>query len=129
MSMQHNDFFAGRTIAVIGVSRDHGKFGRIVYENLKERGYEVIPVNPALADVDDVPCYPSLAEVPGEVDMVVTVVPPKVTAEVVKAAIARGISRIWMQPGSENEAAIQEARAAGIDVVANACILLTESQD
>lgn len=118
-----NDFLGQPLIAVVGVSENRGKFGWIIYANLRGRGYNVVPINPHYDEIDGVKCYHSIAETPEEVGLVVTVVPPSVTRQVVQEALQRGIHRFWMQPGSENRAAIAEAEAARATVVAGPCIM------
>ena len=70
--------------------------------------------------------YPSLKELPLIPDMVMTVVPPKVTEQVVDACHKLGIKTIWMQPGSESDAAIAKAKEYGMDVIAHACFMKKE---
>lgn len=118
-----NDLLGQPLIAVVGVSENRGKFGWIIYANLRGRGYNAVPVNPNYDEIDGVKCYHSIAEAPKEVGLVVTVVPPPVTRQVVNEALERGIHRFWMQPGSENRTAIAEAEAAGATVVAGPCIM------
>lgn len=82
------------------------------------------PVNPNLDILDGEPCFRSLKDIPEIPDVVDMVVPPKVSAKVVEDCVAKGITRIWFQPGSESEEAIQKAEAAGISVVYNTCIMV-----
>lgn len=117
------DLLAQKVMAVIGVSPNVMKFGWIVYANLKTRGYRVYPVNPNYSEVGGEPCYGTMADLPETPDVVVTVVPPTVTREVVRQALALGIQRFWMQPGSEDAAAIAEAEKAGAEVVHHDCIM------
>lgn len=117
------DLLAQKVMAVIGVSPNVLKYGWIVYENLRRRGYRVYPVNPNYSEVAGETCYATVADLPETPDVVVTVVPPQVTREVVPQALALGVSRFWMQPGSEDTEAIAEAEAAGADVAHHDCIM------
>gem|GEM_PF-7004819 len=65
-----------------------------------------------------------ISEIPEKPDIVVTVVPPKVTENIVDECKTLGINEIWMQPGSESEEAIKKAENFGIKVTYNACIML-----
>jgi predicted CoA-binding protein len=119
-----DSFFTSGAYAVIGVSSDQKKFGNIVYRTMKEKSAVVYPVHPSLESVEGDACYRNVAALPPEVHSVITVVPPAVTAAVVKECAARGIAHIWMQPGSESAAAIAEAEKAGIRVIPGECILM-----
>ncbi len=61
---QINQFLASKEIAVAGVSRNEKKFGRIVFEELKKKGYNVVPVNPNIDQVDETKCYSSVDDLP-----------------------------------------------------------------
>jgi len=117
-------FLSSDAFAVIGVSADRKKFGNVVYRTMKEKDAIVFPVHSTLEKVEGDVCYSSVAALPAEVSAVVTVVPPAVTATVVKECAVKGIKQIWMQPGSESDAAIVEAEKAGMHVVAGECILM-----
>lgn len=110
--------------AVVGASADPNKYGHMVYRDLKEAGFRVYPVNPNLKELLGERCYSSLRELPRKPDVVVTVVPPEVTEEVVKECAELGISRIWMQPGSESEKALAFCLERGIEVVHGACLMV-----
>jgi len=110
-------------IAVVGASRSPEKYGHKVYKDLKEAGYRVYPINPNAPEILGGQCYPDLKSLPVKPDVVNTVVPPKVTEEVVKACKELGITRVWMQPGSESDEAIRFCHDNGIDVVYGVCIM------
>ena len=111
-------------IAVVGASRDPEKYGHQVYRDLKEAGYAVYPVNPNAAEILGDRCYPDLKSLPVKPDVVNVVVPPEVTEEVVKSCKELGITKVWMQPGSESEKAIEYCEANGIEVVYGVCIMV-----
>jgi predicted CoA-binding protein len=115
---KHNVF------AVVGASRDPRKYGHQVYRDLKSAGYKVYPVNPSAQEVLGDRCYPDLKELPEKPDVVVTVVPPQVTEQVVRACKELGIRRVWMQPGSESEVAVKYCKENGLEVVYNMCIMV-----
>jgi len=127
MSSQGNikTFLAGKRFAVVGASQDREKYGNKVLRVYKQNDIEVVPVNPTADDVEELAAYPDLPSVPGSVDGVSIVTPPRVTEQVVKQAIALGINNIWMQPGAESAAAIDLAKHAGANVIAGGpCILV-----
>ena len=110
--------------AVVGVSSNPAKYGHQVYKDLKEAGYTVYPVNPHLNEILGDRCYHSLSELPEKPDAVDTVVPPAVTEKVVEECKELGIERVWMQPGSESEQAIEFCRRNHIKVVHDMCVMV-----
>jgi predicted CoA-binding protein len=90
---------------------------------MQAQGYDVIPVNPAITEALGQKAYPSLAEVPVQIDIVNVFRRPEFVDEIVDAAIRLQVPVLWMQEGVVNEAAAARARAAGIYVVMDRCIL------
>jgi predicted CoA-binding protein len=118
------NFIGQPKLAVVGVSRDPKKFGNMAYKALKEKGYAVYPINRNVEAVEGDRCYASLGVLPEKVDGVVIVVPPKETEQVVREADAAGIQNVWMQQGSESEAAIQYCQEHGLNEVHGECIMM-----
>jgi predicted CoA-binding protein len=113
-----------KTIAVVGLSSNPARPSYGVTEYMQGSGYHIIPVNPNETDVLGEPSYASLEEVPQRIEIVDVFRRPEEIAPVVDAAIRAGAKVIWMQLGIANEAAAEKARAAGITVVMDACILV-----
>jgi uncharacterized protein len=111
-------------VAVVGASRDPEKYGYRVLMDLKKAGYEAYGVNPTVDDIEGVPCYPDLASLPHKPELVITVVPPKVTEKVVKEAKEAGLDHVWMQPGSESDEASSYCEDNGIEYMRDACIMI-----
>lgn len=119
-----------KTWAVVGVSSDKTKYGYKVFARLKNSGYSVYAVNPKLGNIDGEICYPSLTSLPEKPDAVSLVVPPDVTEQTVKECQELGITKIWMQPGSESSKAIHNADVYGITAIHNQCVLIhTQERD
>lgn len=120
-------FLQGERLAVVGVSRNSKEFANAVFRELRDRGYEVVPVNPNADEVEGVRCYHTVAELP-DVDGAIVMVPAAGAADVVRQCAARGIERVWLHrgagQGSVTEEALDAARTAGIDVVDGACPLM-----
>ena len=115
--------FAEMKIAVIGVSENEEKYGHKIFRDLLNAGYRVVGVNSRGVRVLGKETYRSLEEIPHKIDLVITVVPPSVTEEIVEICKKLGIKHIWMQPGSESEIAIKKAREYGISVIFNRCFM------
>ncbi|HEY3365434.1 MAG TPA: CoA-binding protein [Symbiobacteriaceae bacterium] len=122
------EFLKQRRIGVVGVSRNPKEFANMIYRTLREKGYEVYPVNPNATEVEGEPCYPSAKELPERVDGVLVMVPAGKAAAVVQDCQAAGISRVWLHrgagPGAVSPEAVSLARAAGMAVVDGACPLM-----
>jgi len=112
-----------RTIAVVGLSDKPERDSYHVAAYLQQHGYRIIPVNPAVATVLGEKSYARLEDVPDEVDVVDIFRRPDAVPEIVTSAIAIGAKAIWMQDGIVHNAAADQARAAGLQVVMNKCIL------
>jgi predicted CoA-binding protein len=110
--------------AVVGASRDPKKYGHQVYRDLRNAGYRVYCVNPNADAVLGNKCYPSLEVLPVKPDVVDVVVPPKITEQLVKTCKKLGITKVWMQPGSESETAIKFCEENSIDVVHGVCVMV-----
>ncbi len=118
-----------RRFAVSGASRSPEKYGYKVYKTLKAAGYTVYPVNPNAETIDGDPCYPTLDNIPDTIDCVVTITPPAVTEEIVRAAGHLKIPYVWMQPGSESTVAFNLARSNSMQIVSGGpCIMVATAQ-
>lgn len=112
-----------KTVAVVGISDKPERPSFHVASYLKEKGYRVIPVNPKFAQVLGEKAYANLAAIPGEVEIVDIFRNAEDAGLVVDEAIAKKAKVIWMQEGIVNNAAADRARAAGLQVVMNKCML------
>jgi len=118
------EFIAQKKFAVIGATDNPQKYGNQIVKNLKSRGYEVFPVNPKLKELEGLTCYAALGDIPVKVDVVDFVVPPGVTEEILKQCKELGLSRIWLQPGSESETAIKFCIDNNLKVVHSVCVMM-----
>lgn len=112
-----------RTIAVVGLSGRRSRASYGVSEYMQSRGYRIVPVNPVETEVLGEKAWPSLEEVPVPVDIVNIFRRSEFVPEIVDAAIRIGARGIWMQEGVIHEEAAAKARAAGLEVVMDRCIL------
>jgi predicted CoA-binding protein len=94
-----------------------------VAEYMQSSGYRIIPVNPFETEVLGEKAYAELDRVPGTVDIVDIFRRSDFVPEIVEAAIRIGARAIWMQEGVVHEEAAAKARAAGLEVVMDRCIL------
>jgi predicted CoA-binding protein len=112
-----------RTIAVVGLSSRRMRPSYGVSEYMQSAGYRIIPVNPNEREVLDERSYPRLEDVPEKVDIVDIFRRAEHVPEIVESAIRIGARAIWMQEGVNHSAAAERARAAGLFVIEDSCIL------
>lgn len=112
-----------RTIAVVGISDKPDRPSHGVARYLKERGYRIVPVNPALEEVLGEKAYPSLSQVPVPVDLVDVFRKSADVPPIADEAIRAGARFFWMQEGVENDEARVRLEKAGIPVVMDRCVM------
>ncbi|MBM4249281.1 MAG: CoA-binding protein [Euryarchaeota archaeon] len=112
-----------RTIAVVGASDKPGKPSHRVAFYLMRAGFEVYPVNPTIKALGERPAFPDLKSVPVRIDIVDIFRRPEQVPPVIDEAIAVGAKAVWMQEGIVNEEAAARARAAGLVVVMDRCVM------
>lgn len=112
-----------RTIAVVGLSNKPLRPSHGVSLYMQQQGYRIIPVNPNIQSALGEKAYPSLKDVPEEIDVVNIFRRPEFVPEVVDQAITLKLPAVWMQEDVIHEQAAEKARQAGIFVVMDRCIL------
>jgi predicted CoA-binding protein len=126
-----SEFLAHRRIAVTGVSRHPSSHGsNVVYQRLRDRGYEVFAVNPNADEVEGDICYHDLKSIPGGVDAVVIGTSPTHADGTMQECHELGIKSVWLHrsfgQGSVSDSATQFGRAHGITVIDGGCPLMFE---
>ncbi|UFU02252.1 CoA-binding protein [Ruania suaedae] len=107
--------------AVVGLSDNPARTAYRIASYVQGLGHEIVPVHPKAETVHGATGYASLAEVPGEIDVVDVFVNSDLAGGVVDEAITRGAKAVWLQLGVIDEAAAARAREAGLDVVMDTC--------
>ncbi|MFH2056392.1 MAG: CoA-binding protein [bacterium] len=111
-----------RRIAVVGASAKPDRASHAVARYLIERGYEVLPVNPAEEEILGQKCYESLSEIEGQIDIVDVFRKSEATDPIIDEALKIGAPVIWLQEGVINEAGAKRAEAEGVTVLQDICI-------
>lgn len=111
------------TIAVVGLSNNPVRPSYGVSEYMKQHGYRIIPVNPGHHEILGEKSYRTLEDIPEPVEIVNVFRRSEMIPPVADSAIAIGAKVLWLQEGIENKEAAEKARAAGLEVVMNTCIL------
>ncbi len=111
-------------VAIVGVSADASKYGHKIFRDMLKGGYNVKGVNPKGGFVLGHNLYRNLGEIEKKPDVVIMVVPPAAAEQVMEDCNKLGIKEVWLQPGSESEAALEKAKTYGIKAVA-ACFMVS----
>ena len=112
-----------KTIAVVGLSSRRSRPSYGVSEYMQSKGYRIIPVNPNETEILGERAFATLEEIPEHVDIVDIFRRAECVPEIVDAAIRIGANGIWMQEGVIHDEAAGKAKAAGLEVVMDRCIL------
>jgi hypothetical protein len=115
-------------IAVVGATDSPGKYGGIIYRDLKGLGYKVLAVNPRRSIVDGDECYPTLESLPEQPDIIDLVVPAEIGLDVAREAVALGYGNVWLQPGAESPALEEFLNANQVPFIADSCIMVRARQ-
>jgi uncharacterized protein len=123
------EFLSHKRIAITGVSREGTSHGaNVVYQRLRERGYQVFAVNPNAKQVEGDACYPDLKSIPGGVEAVVIGTRPEIAEATMRECAELGIHYVWMHrsvgQGSVSLAATAYGRERGIHVIDGGCPLM-----
>jgi predicted CoA-binding protein len=113
-----------RTIAVVGLSSNPERASYEVAEYLQSKGYRIVPVNPNETEVLGERAYPTLADIPSEIEIDVVDVFRRAeqTPAIAEAAVARGAKVLWLQEGIANDDARRIGEAGGLSVVMGVCM-------
>lgn len=104
-----------KTIAVLGASKDRGKFGNKCVRAYQDGGWQVFPVNLGSADsIEGLAAFRKLADIPADLDRISVYLPPPVTLELLPDIAAKGAREVWFNPGSADPRVLEEARRLGI---------------
>jgi predicted CoA-binding protein len=114
------------SIAVIGASTDRSKYGNRAVRAYLEQGWTVYPVNPKEDQIEGLPCYRGIADLPAGVDRASLYVPPAVGIRLLDAILARSAKELWVNPGSGSPELLARAEELGL-VAVEACSIMSAS--
>jgi uncharacterized protein len=119
---------SARTIAIVGLSANQLRASNFVGFYLKRHGYRVIPVNPRETEILGEPSYPSLREVPVEIDIVDVFRQPDAVPEIAREAVEIGAGTLWCQFGVISEEGARIAEQGGLTVVIDRCLKIEHAR-
>ena len=112
-----------KTVAVVGASSSRSKFGNKALRAYLAEGHRVIPINPNETEVEGIPTYASVLDVPDAIDMATVYVQPDVAYRLLDEFERKGIPEIWINPGADSDELLAEARRRKLNVIA-ACSIM-----
>ncbi|MCS7206274.1 MAG: CoA-binding protein [Leptospiraceae bacterium] len=113
-------------IALVGATNDKTKYGNVIFHDLLRKGYTVFPVNPRATTIDGYRAYKTLEEVAKEntIGLVVFVVPPKITLELLNDALRLNLKKVWIQPGAGDENVREFLEKHQFEFLMDACVMV-----
>jgi uncharacterized protein len=121
---QITEFLDCQPIALVGVSRNPKKFGYSAFKELKEKGMNLIPVNPEAIEIMGEKSYQSVKNLPSNVQGIIVLTKKDVTASVIREAKEKGIKQIWIQQMADSKEALDELKGTDINFITGECILM-----
>lgn len=112
-----------RTAAVVGAGPERRKFGNKSVRAHRAAGYAVYPVHPTAAEVEGLPAYRSVTDIPARLDRVTVYLPPAVGLKVLPEIAAVSPGEVWFNPGADAPEVLAEARRLGLNVIAGCSIV------
>ncbi|MFN7139643.1 MAG: CoA-binding protein [Limisphaerales bacterium] len=103
-----------KTVAVIGASNDRSKFGNKAVRAFQRAGYKVFPVHPAQTEVEQLPCFKTIRDVPERPHLVSVYVGPERLLQILPDIAARECDELWLNPGTVSEEVLVKAKELGL---------------
>jgi predicted CoA-binding protein len=91
-----NDFLKQKRLAVVGVSRNPSDFSRMLFREFLQEGYDVVPVNPQVEELEGRPCFSRVSDIAPPVEGALLMTPPELSEQVVRDCLVAGITSVWM---------------------------------
>ena len=129
-----DDFLSRKRLALVGLSRDPKDFSRGLFLELRRRGYDMVPVNPKMTDVEGVHCFSRLQDVTPPVAGALVMTPAEKSEQVVRDCAEAGVARVWLHrgagQGAVSKAAVDFCHEHGLRLIEGHCpyMFLPETQ-
>lgn len=112
-----------KSVAIIGASNDRSKYGNKSLRAHLKQGYTVYPVNPKETEIEGLPVFKSITDIPVRPDRVSVYLAPPVLRKVLPDIAKRGCDELWLNPGTESEEVLAEAERLGLNVIQGCSIV------
>jgi len=105
------------SVAIIGASNVREKFGNRAVRAYLRQGWTVYPVNPKETEIEGLPVFQSVTDIPGPVDRVSLYLPPEVGVKVLNDIRDKGVRELYVNPGAESDELMAEAERLGLEPI------------
>lgn len=123
-----NDFLSARRIAVIGPSRNRKDYSRSLFRELLRHGYDAIPVNPNVEELDGRKCFKNIRDISPVPDRALILLPEDKTEQAVLDCADAGVKDIWLHRhvagGVSDTRAIFRAEEKGLNLITGFCMFM-----
>ncbi|MFZ3106430.1 MAG: acetate--CoA ligase [Candidatus Hydromicrobium sp.] len=138
--MSLRNFFCPDSVAVIGASREEEKVGHIILDNIIDSGYKgkLFPVNPKADKIHGIKCYPSVLNVPGDIDLAIIVIPAQFVLQVLEECskkntkwsiiISAGFKETGIEGAKRERQLIEKAKDYGIRILGPNCLGIIDTK-
>ncbi len=111
-------------IAIIGASNRRHKYGNMAVRAYKERGDTVYPINPHEVQIEGLPAYKSVLDIPDDVDVASFYISPNVGLNVIEEVAQKGIKKVLLNPGAQSDELMRRCEELGIEATVACSIIL-----
>jgi len=115
-------------IAIVGASRDRRKYGNKALRAFRQQGYTVVPINPHETEIEGERAWPDVLAYPGAIDEATVYLHEEAGVRVMDDLAAKGVGRVWLNPGADAPAVVARAREVGLQPVV-ACSILAMGEE
>ena len=112
-----------QVVAVVGASGNRRKFGNKAVRAFLNRGYKVIPINPRGVAIEGLDTFTSILDVPGTIDLATVYVQPWIGPAIMDELAHKGVTEVWLNPGSADAALVERARELGQPIIEGCSIV------
>lgn len=115
------------TVAILGASNRPERFAYRAQQQLLEKGYQPVPINPGYGEIEGVTCYPALQHCPQDISVITVYLRPDRLGPLVDEMIAANPRKVIFNPGSENRQVMVQLQQAGVEVEAACTLIMLDS--
>ena len=112
-----------RVVAVVGASNQRSKFGNRAVRAYRAAGWKVYPVHPEALEIEGIPAFASILDVPEKVHRATIYLPPDRVLQVLPEIAAKGVDEMYLNPGAESAAVIDKSEELGIPTILDCSIV------
>ena len=106
-----------KSIVIVGASANPEKFGNKAVRAYHQQGWTVYPINPKETSIEGLQVYKSVRDIPAAVDEASIYLAPHLVPAVLQEIAAKGIKKVWLNPGTESDIALERAEELGLEAM------------